>query len=288
MKRFALSWFCLSLVAAGCDGCDDPNPNDYCDSTGCYVCDGYGCRKTSDVDGGKVTIDASPDADTGACSASSDCKTSESCVNGACVACGGTNGACTCSVNADCGKGFSCAGDRCIAEADACQFSSECDQGKELCASGQCLTTCKAAADCGTGATCEKGVCRETITACTSDAQCSGTTPKCILGECRAACTTSDSCGAGNICNQGECVLDTRPNRQCSEGNADACPSGQTCKRGFCMFTCDTDSQCKLIDARIPSCTAEKVCRSAAEANPGCLLSSQCGNDKDCIDNSCL
>ncbi len=143
------------------------------------------------------------------------------------------------------------------------------------------------ATDCGAGFTCAKGVCRATITGCKADSECSGATPKCLLGECRAACTTNDTCGAGNVCNQGECVVDTRPETECKDGETGVCPSNQTCKRGFCKFPCATDSECKLIDARIPSCTADKVCRSAAEASPGCLLTSQCGAGKDCIDNAC-
>jgi hypothetical protein len=119
---------------------------------------------------------------------------------------------------------------------------------------------------------------------CTSSASCSAPTPYCVEGSCTAACTAG-SCAAGQYCNQGACVVDTRPQTECT--TSATCNANQVCLDGYCEYTCTTDMQCALIDARIAYCGTDGVCRDQAEANPQCTQQSQCAPGKNCISNVC-
>ncbi len=151
----------------------------YCDSTGCFDCDAYGCSSvtppahqactgaascgpgsvctasgcTQTCSDGvpcakgevcKAGLCAGPTVDPGA---KKDCTTKADCPNGTCVAgareaCGGTAGPCPCKAAADCSDGQACVAGACTAPQNTCKFSSECDAGK-ICADGQCLVTCE-------------------------------------------------------------------------------------------------------------------------------------------------
>ena len=66
----------LALSTFALVGCPGPNPSNYCDSTGCYECDGYGCHPANPtVDGG---------ADGGTCTSKADCTPGNDCVGGSC------------------------------------------------------------------------------------------------------------------------------------------------------------------------------------------------------------
>ena len=251
----------------------------YCDSTGCFDCDAYGCSAVSPPShqactgsssctaghvctvGGcaqtcseeiacakgevcKSGVCSAPAVDPGPkkdCTTKADC-TNGTCVAGACEACGGSAGPCPCTAAADCASGQACVAGACTAPQNTCKFSSECESGK-LCADGRCLTSCETT-PCGNGFTCEKGVCQPTPggPACASDAQCGGDTPQCVSGACVKGCAGDAECGGGKFCDQGACVNDTRPKPNCTDDSQ--CNNNpatpRKCLGGFCKYTCTT------------------------------------------------
>lgn len=273
----------LGVFVAGCSDETSAGYSSYCDSTGCYSCDGYGCTQTSP-----------PPSSGSSCTTDANCPTGNVCNAGVCApastpvadagtsspdadtkpTCGGDLGPCACKVSADCkDSGQVCVAGSCTNASNACRYSSECGTGK-ICADGQCLTSCTTT--CTDGYTCTKGVCAPNA-------------PTCDAGNCAPSCAKDTDCGAGNYCNQGACVVDTRPQPNCTTDAQCGGTSGtpKKCLGGFCKYTCDTDAYCRTIDSRIGYCAADKVCRSSEEANAQCKASSDCTNGKTCVDNTC-
>jgi hypothetical protein len=133
-----------------------------------------------------------------------------------------------------------------------------------------------------------KGGCvpNQTGGTCTTNNDCPSGAPACIAGHCTPTCTTDAQCPAGDYCNQGACAPDTRPTPTCT-ANHDTCATSQQCISGYCRYTCTDSHQCALIDARIPVCASDGVCRSAAEGNPQCTSKDQCQAGQDCVGNVC-
>jgi hypothetical protein len=265
-----------TVAWAGCGSGDETRY--YCDSTGCYDCDAYGCssvappthqpctgatscdpgavctatgctKTCSDgvpCDKGEVCksgLCAAPNVDPGPkkdCTTKADCPNG-TCIAGACEACGGTAGPCPCQATSDCSGGLACVSGSCTAPQNSCKFSSECETGK-ICADGQCLSSCEAT-PCAPGFTCDKGACQPGGGGgCSTDQECSGNTPQCVAGVCAQACTGDAECGGGKFCDQGACVVDTRPKPNCTSdaqcGGTPATP--KKCLGGFCKYSCTT------------------------------------------------
>ena len=298
-----------ALVAmASSEGCGPGDTRYYCDATGCYNCDGYGCHPVNPPPNTKCTgTNACAQnqicTDAGCvnvCQADADCPQGDVCKSNQCVPPQTQPGnLLVCTKDSDCPSGEACVGSgqwaKCTAKSNACTYTSECAAGK-VCADGECLTDCSQGQTCAAGTTCTKGICEPNAgTQCTSDAQCSGSTPKCENGSCVAACdpnapATSAQCAAGEYCDNGACVPDTRPAPNC--GDASQCAANQVCLDGFCRYSCSTDTDCKLIDARIGYCAKDKTCRDAQEAQAedgagGCLSSADCQSGQICISNTC-
>jgi hypothetical protein len=260
----------------------------YCDSTGCFTCDAYGCSQVkspahptctgdSSCKAGEVctatgctarcqTDETCPKGETcqaGLCSppgtepgpakectTKADCADGKTCSAGKCEACGGNAGPCPCEKTADCSGGLTCVAGACTAPQNTCKYSSECGDDK-VCADGQCLASC-AAAPCSNGYTCEKGVCRPSTRGnptCTGDAQCTDpAAPNCVSGSCVKACGGDAECGDGKYCNQGACVVDTRPKPNCT---ADEQCGGTASTPKKCM-----GGFCKF------TCTSDQHCRT--------------------------
>lgn len=322
-----------TVVWAGCGSGGETRY--YCDSSGCYDCDAYGCSSVappakkactgaSTCPAGSVCTGAGctttcsdavpcakgevckaglcsapssePDA-TKDCTTKNDCGEGKACVAGTCEACGGTAGPCPCTPGTaatDCAAGQVCAAGSCTSPTNTCNFSSECKSGK-ICADGQCLTSCEASA-CADGFTCTKGACHPTTTGtgCSTDQQCGGATPQCVGGACVKACASDGECGSAEFCNQGACALDTRPSPNCTDdaqcGGTAATP--KKCVGGLCKYTCTAsnptgDQYCRTIDNRIGFCAKDLVCRTSAEANAQCVVSTDCAAPKICVDNQC-
>jgi hypothetical protein len=303
---FAFTALGIALSAEGCG----PNGERYfCDATGCYNCDGYGCTPVkpaapkpctgtaqcaaSEVctDKGCVTVCATDkDCPQGTVCKSSqcvaptdnpatikECTTKADCKGGycntttnTCVACGdGKNGPCPCAP-----QGNDCAqGEVCsggfCTSANICKYSSECGTGK-VCADGQCLVDCSGGQACPGGFVCQQGLCR--IDPNAPKTSCTG--------------TGQGTCAQGYLCNQGLCVPDLSPTQDCGGGGT-MCGPNQQCIGGYCKYTCSNDQECKLIDTRIGYCGKDNVCRTAAEAHPECTLSSECSGGKVCVANVC-
>lgn len=274
----------------------------YCDATGCYTCDGYGCSPSEANPSTKASGPAAP-ASTPApannptgptpsatCSAHAECGVGKSCQSGACVACGGANGPCPCTEEKECGSGKACVAGACTDKQNACAYTSECDtQNGEVCFNGQCLDSC-ATTSCDEGKVCQKGACVDNpvTPSCTGNAQCGGDTPVCAGGTCTQACSDDLECGDGRYCNQGACVADTRPSPNCtSDAQCTGSGMAQKCLNGFCKYTCGGDALCRSIDSRIGYCAADSVCRTATEAAPQCTKKSDCTGGRDCVDNQC-
>jgi hypothetical protein len=316
--------FLGALVWSGCGSNQDRY---YCDSSGCYSCDGYGCStvtpptnppctgntscpsgSTCTSNGCELGCQSNGDCPQGdvctsgacvppgkqpgspvGCTTTADCTAGSVCVSNQCETCGGTSGPCPCKSTSDCGSGFSCANGACTPTSDTCKYSSDCPTGK-VCDNGQCVEQCSLLS-CPQGQSCVNGVCQSSSSgpSCTSDQNCSGSTPKCVSGQCAPACTKDSDCPSGDYCNQGACVIDTRPAPSNCSTNAD-CKTNppQVCQGGFCRYECTTNAQCEQIDSRIGFCSqTDKVCRTQAEANPQCTQQSDCPSGQNCIGNVC-
>ena len=93
-RRFMAASVLGALGIALWGGCSDPQDRYYCDDTGCYSCDGYGCSTVT------------PPAST-ACTGSASCATGEVCTAGGCVK--------SCQQTSDCPRGTTCNGGTCTA-----------------------------------------------------------------------------------------------------------------------------------------------------------------------------
>jgi hypothetical protein len=292
------------------EGCGPGDTRYYCDATGCYNCDGYGCHSVTPPPPTKCSGTASCAqnqicTDQGCepiCKVDTDCPQGDVCKSGLCVSPTVQPGnPIACTSNADCSNGDQCVGSgtwaKCEAPSNVCQYSSQCGQGK-ACANGECLVDCSQPnVTCPSGTTCTKGVCEPTTgTQCTSDAQCSGSTPKCEQGTCVAQCTVATDCPSGDVCESGACVPNTGTTPDCT-GNTD-CLSNQECLNGFCRYTCapttcssanncTTAQQCLLIDVRIGYCAKDDTCRDIQEAQAQCLSATDCASGQLCISNQC-
>lgn len=305
----ALGVFAGMGVAVLAEGCGPGDTRYYCDASGCYDCDGYGCHPVAPPTNTSCTGNSqcatnqicTSEGCIAICKADGDCPKGDVCKSGLCVAPTATiPTAVACAKDSDCGPNQECVGSggfaKCEDKANVCQYSSECGAGK-VCANGECLPDCSQAnATCAAGETCEKGVCEPSSTQCTSDGQCSGSTPKCEQGQCVAACDPNNlqvaACDAGYVCENGACVIDTHPTPNCGNGGAQ-CLATQECLDGFCRYTCTTpdgkiSQSCELIDTRIGYCAKDSTCRNAQEAAGVCLKAADCTDGKSCISNTCL
>jgi len=300
----------VAVVANGCGG------DEYrCDNTGCFVCDGYGCRNVEPPPtvpcgfaGDPVCKDKTVCTDIGCltpCADDAGCEKGLVCKGGFCTPpTKGIQVKKVCTVAKDCPTGNSCIDGACVATPPctgvscSCKYSSDCStDGSRICVDGACAGACDASRPCSTGFVCsEKGVC--TLGTPTCGAAAGGATCKatehCVDGRCTASCTDDASCvGAdgkadpGQRCVGGSCVPDTRTHPKCA-GDTECASGTQKCLDGFCKYLCTTDDGCLAIDTRIGACSkTEGVCRSPAEVAAKCTSKAQCDAGKDCVDGQC-
>ncbi|MFW5875850.1 MAG: hypothetical protein ACOCXM_03875 [Myxococcota bacterium] len=200
----------LLLAGAGALGCGGEER--YCDATGCYYCDGLGCRPVDD--------DPDPAGDAGSVPT-------------------------TCTTDEDCGADARCSAGECRAEDELCQFNHECGAGR-LCIDGRCGDECATAEDCSDGQVCEAGACicdspdgcsvdDHPEPFCQADDECQPGHP-CEGGICRTPCDTHEDCQRFdvqfNYCLDGYCATTNEVTSNCAL--TIDCPTGKTCLDGIC------------------------------------------------------
>lgn len=304
----------LALTAPGCGG----GSNEYrCDSTGCFDCDGYGCKPVTPPN----IVPCSYAGDT-VCSAGtvctelgclSPCKTDGECAKGFvckdsfCAPPTSTEvDPLVCGTSKDCeklGAGALCVDGKCVAAPTCegasctCKYSSDCGEGR-LCVDSKCETACGPGLPaCATGFECsDKGYCVEGKPTCGAAAG-GATCPsgqKCVDGRCSAGCASDDQClgtdgkpDPTQRCVGGACIPDERTDTKCS-GDTQCASGTQKCVDGFCKYTCTSDDTCKAIDSRIGTCSpTEKICRAATEVTAACTSKADCTDGKSCVDGQC-
>ena len=144
-----------ALLGAGGAGCGTASRSDYCDDSGCYSCDGYGCRM--------VGPSARP-VDAG-CTSDNECGSGAYCSQGACLL--------DTSPKPNCIDDRGCASQtqRCVEGycRYLCTNDRQCQQVDArigICAAGYCHAAaeigraCTHAADCAPAQSCVDNVCR--------------------------------------------------------------------------------------------------------------------------------
>ena len=271
----------LSLAAVvgvtGCSGCS--NERYYCDSEGCYSCDGIGCREVSP-----------PGRDT--CVGDYQCEDGESCTADGCIA--------NCDSDADCPRGTVCdtSVHLCLEPGETpptdkpgvCSRNADCPSPPAaICVDGLCQldpvdcgsTSCDCSenSECEDGYVCADGRCRPEEETCQFDTDC-GPNRTCIDGLCFAECGGGLTCTAGFTCVDGACLPDMMPPGECATN--EECTSGEICVDSSCVPGCTEDANC-------PSgyyCSA-MVCIVDTRPKPFCTSSTQCLMGRSCIEGVC-
>ena len=237
----------LGLASLALIGCQQENR--YCDDTGCFYCDGLGCRNVTPPGRAACTCDDQ-------CVAGSDC-TSLGCTTQCTADQAGTD-LCHSLGWPRCSGGF------CVANAETTVTNVSC--------------TCATTMDCTGGRICRAGIC---VSGCTSAAMCAAD-QVCLDGTCRTAvhhgCDATHACGAGQSCVDGTCRTDEETCQFNSE-----CGPGRTCVNQRCSSACGLDNPC----ATGAVCEAG-FCREALPPTGACVLNGDCGLGHVCLDTRCL
>lgn len=266
----------IGALASTQQGCGGGDSRYYCDATGCYSCDGYGCSTVN------------PPTPT-ACTGDLSCKPTESCTDKGCVA--------RCKSDPECPQGTVCdlAAQLCKAPGTTpgsqkqCTTTKDCAAGS-ACEGGRCQACggtngpcpCSAASDCsGAGQVCSAGYCASASSLCKYSSEC-GAGKVCADGQCLADCSNNPSaCGAGQVCAKGACVADPNAKPQCA--NDTQC-GGSTpkCVAGKCTAQCTSDS----------TCGAGQWCDQGAcvvdnRPKPACSSTAQCAQNQTCVEGYC-
>ncbi len=276
-KAFLVSVVALFTSAlAGChlyiEEEESPNTSNYCDESGCYECDDWGCYPV----GGEPGWDCSnnydcaagcfcnPDGaceEAGFCSEDSDCPSDYECDDRSSCVPEGSNAACT--SDASCPTGSYCAESSgiCIGswtcDDDSASADQNCGMGFECDARDTCVpVSCEDDTMCQEGCYCNEaaGECIETAT-CDAGGNCAGDL---VCDTTRNTCVPADEIGP--TC-QGEVSCDT---------TAPTCPSGSTaiiengCYTGTCMLKADCPDgapfACSDLDADEAACSTNASC----------------------------
>lgn len=258
--------------ASGC-----ANEDYYCDDTGCYSCDGIGCR-------------AVEPPDRPSCRGDFECAEGSICTDTGCVEEG-------CASDADCPTGTVCrdAGDGstlCVAPTEplpiptpgTCTTNADCDGADLICLDGVCTSReepseCTDETECASGQECVEDECRDLADTCQFNTEC-GPGRLCVDQRCTTACGADNPCAEGLTCDEGFCVEPPPPTDECS-ANAD-CGAGQICLSGACYDECSGDAACG--DGEY--CYYGR-CRVDDRPNPFCVTDADCMSGSVCRNGAC-
>jgi hypothetical protein len=265
----------LALSAISLVGCKKERY--YCDETGCYLCDGIGCRE--------VDPPTRPP-----CVGDFECTIDTICTDVGCAD--------KCSTDADCPEGAWCrdspAGKICIDPGEptpnpnpgVCTRNEECDPPDVICVDGMCQRddscggecACSAENPCAEGYTCADGACRPDDEACQFDGEC-GAGRVCIDGGCYQSCNAM-TCAGGFMCSDNICVEIPPPVGECTS-NAN-CGPNEICIDSSCIPTCTVNTDC----ASGYYCD-DGVCRVDDLPHPFCTSNAQCAGNSQCVNGVC-
>jgi hypothetical protein len=255
-----------ALLLSSLAGCPNQEYSE-CDDSGCYYCDGLGCR------------DAAP-PERASCDCAHPCGASSTCTDLGCTL--------ECETEADCLSGTTCREGLCLGfvsrgvreTSTAVSCACPCTDPGLICRDATCVPGCETSDDCqaeNPGYVCLDGTCTPTITP-----ECDATTPcrsplECVAGECRApsdTCQFSSECGAGRVC----------VNQQCTTacGLDNPCPTGAMCTDGFCVVTPPPVDEC-VVNA---DCGEGEICRDGS-CYDECALDADCGAGRYCQEGRC-
>ena len=310
-----------ATAAAGC-----AQEDYYCDASGCYRCDGVGCRLLDPPVRPICRGDFECPADTICTSlgCTAECATDTDCTEG--TVCRTPPGVCvapqepdpdpmpgTCTRNADCeDASLVCRDGVCVAApTPACSATNPCPSG-QACVDGSCRAateTCQFNFECGMGRICVNQQC---VAGCTTDAMCgTGFTCDEASGGCVAIppvtgmCTNNAACGAGRVCIDSSCYDSCTTDTMCGAGRycasgvcrpdtrprpfctSDAqCAPGRPCIGGVCRTPCDTSATCAMFDVQFNFC-GEGFCRTTNEVTADCRTATECNASEACVDGIC-
>lgn len=267
----------VGLFVTGCSGCS--NERYFCDATGCYRCDGIGCRDvdppsrptcfgTYQCDDGQVCTEIGC---VDLCDSDSDCPTGTVCAS---------NGQCLAPTETPPTEkpGVCVRNDDCPAPPAAICLNGVCALDPVSCGSGDCV--CTENADCDAGFVCSEGRCRPEEESCRFNSQC-GPSRVCVDGQCFAACGPGGpSCATGFSCVDGACEPDPLPTNECQ--NAGECSLGEICLDSSCVPGCTTDAQC----AAGLYCSSG-ACQPDTRPRPFCTTDAQCLGGSTCFEGVC-
>lgn len=300
----------MLLAQAGCSSDDNKSRfYTYCDNTGCYSCDQYGCGLAPGRPPGVACAsngECAPGcfcdtdkkcAEAGFCDRGSDCAKGFTC-NTARHSCEPGTGPTpmpqpkACKVASDCAPGNECFNTTCKAAplpAPPCVFNRECGEGGQ-CVDGRCQHGCEDDTSCGTGRLCLNKKCVAKpldMSSCVSNSQC-GAGQSCIDSVCHASCAKDSECQATNkndLCVSNICRPDERRVPECKVNSE--CAAGLECVNAQCRTFCYANSDCAQCADNATVCSGS-YCMTAAEAAPQCKLPSDCnGGTQHCVNAAC-
>jgi len=256
-RVFVASIAFAALTVSGCMGCSDEAYPGYCDTSGCYACNGPDFTNCWPVNHDS-------------CSTDNDCPAGLKCTDIGCTA--------GCTSDAECDNGEVCDGttNLCapagvsptpinhnpnpdpILVPESCTTDEECQKADPalVCDNGKCIDACTSDADCEDGYVCaECGKCTPedtpscgdaTIYCDVTDASSCGANRACLTGHCHVTCDAASDCPIGQICQAAVCVDDPSPQSpECVfDANCTALGQQAKCINGYCHPLCTEDANC--------------------------------------------
>jgi hypothetical protein len=266
----------LAVMLTGCSGCS--NERYVCDTTGCYRCDGIGCR----------AVDPPPPED---CVGDYQCEGSDRCTVDGCLE--------DCTTVDNCTDGTVCdpVTKLCAAPDEppvllpgVCQRDTDCPSPPAaLCVNGLCVldevdcgsTACECTENstCDSGYVCADGRCTPEDQTCHFNSEC-GAGHVCVDGLCYEGCGNAVTCDAGFTCVDGACEANPLPTGECmSQGE---CQAMEICLDSSCVPGCTVDANCAT-----GFYCSNGACQPDTRPHPFCTSDANCLAGRSCVEGVC-